>query len=157
MELIFDLFGNDFQKTIKEKWADYTIEVTYKRRIQCTKPELIEEFKSAYVDINSLAKERQDAMRKKAVIPSQKVQWQKFLSVHLISHPYLCQVISIMLSMAPNTGWVERAYSVLEMICSKRRNCLDPVNMEPLFLLAVLKLAVKSSGDYQKEIATMNG
>ena len=76
-------------------------------------------------------------------------------SYQLISHPYLCQAISIMLSMAPNTGWVERGYSILEMICSKRRNCLDPVNMEPLFLLAVLKLSIKSSGDYKNEIATM--
>ena len=117
---------------------------------------MIEEFESAYVDVNTLAKERQDAIKRKdTVIPSQKVQWQKFLSVHKISHPNLCQVIRIMLSIAPNTGWVERAYSVKEITCSKRRNRIDPVNLEPLFLLAVLKLAVKSSADYKKDIDTM--
>ena len=117
---------------------------------------MIEEFDSSYVDVNTLAKERQNAIKRKdTIIPSQKVQLQKFLSVHEISHPKLCQVIRIMLSIVPNTGWVERAYSVWEIICSKCRNQKDPVNLEPLFLLAVLKLAVKSSDDYKKEIDTM--
>ena len=62
----------------------------------CTKAELIDELKSAYAEINSLAKERHDAFKRKdVVIPTQKVQWKKFLSV---------QAIRIMLSIAPNSG-----------------------------------------------------
>ena len=123
LEAIFDIYGNDYQKTNGQKWADHEVQVTYKKRIVCTKAELIDELKSAYAEINSLVKGRHDAFKRKdVVIPTQKVQWEKFLSFHGISHQNLCQAIRIKLSIAPNSGWVGRAYSILEMICSKWRN-----------------------------------
>ena len=33
-------------------------------------------------------------------------------------------VVKVMLAIPPNTGWIERAYSKLQMICTARRNKL---------------------------------
>ena len=80
LEAIFDIYGNDYQKTIGQEWVDHEVQVTKKN---CAGSCRIDELKSAYAEINSLAKGRQDAFnRKDVVIPTQKVQWEKFLSVH---------------------------------------------------------------------------
>ena len=48
--------------------------------------------------------------------------WKKFVNENEISFPDLCCLVRIMISIPPNTGWVERAYSVLEITCQKLRN-----------------------------------
>ena len=58
-----------------------------------------------------------------------------------------------MLSTPPNTSPVERGYSKLEMVCDKRRNHLKPINVENLFLLAVLNVPIKEATDYKEEIS----
>ena len=56
-----------------------------------------------------------------------------------------------MFSIPPNTGWVERSYSILELICQKRRNQLAISSMQTWYFLAVLKLKVKKSFAYEEE------
>ena len=56
-----------------------------------------------------------------------------------------------MFSILPNTGWLERGYSILELICQKRRNQLAISLMQTLYFLAVLKLKVKESFAYKEE------
>ena len=60
-----------------------------------------------------------------------------------------------LLSIPPNTGWVERSYSKLEKICEKRRNRLLPDSLVDLYFLAVLDLPVKDTFSYGKEIKEM--
>ena len=60
-----------------------------------------------------------------------------------------------MFSIPPNTGWIERAYSILELICQKRRNLLKVDTMRDLFFLAVLKLDPKDCFSYKEEIEFM--
>ena len=45
----------------------------------------------------------------------------------------------IMMAVPVNTGWVERSYSHLEMICEKRRNQMKVERMEVLMFLSVLQ------------------
>ena len=66
--------------------------------------------------------------------------------------PDLCDLILIMISIAPNSGWVECAYNYLDQVCQKKKNRLDVGN-----LLAVLKLKPKCSGNYNKEIEILCG
>ena len=52
-------------------------------------------------------------------------------------------------------AWARRADIHLELICQKRRNQLEIAPLKNLFLLAVLKLDVKDSFEYYKEIQSM--
>ena len=70
-----------------------------------------------------------------------------------MTYPNLCCLIKIMISIPPNTGWVERSYSMLEMICQKRRNKMAIDTLRPLFMLAVLKLPVRNDAfDYSNDM-----
>ena len=68
-----------------------------------------------------------------------------------MSCSHICCLIRIMFSILPNTGWLERGYSILELICQKRRNQLAISLMQTLYFLAVLKLKVKESFAYKEE------
>ena len=65
---------------------------------------------------------------------------------------YLCRLVRIMFSIPPNTGWVERAYSILEIICQKQRNRMAVEKLEELFFQGELKLFVKDAFGYDAEI-----
>ena len=69
----------------------------------------------------------------------------------VIECPDLTELVLVMISMAPNSGWVERGYSYLERVCEKRRNRLNIENLRELFFLALLKLPVKDCMDYVVE------
>ena len=56
-----------------------------------------------------------------------------------------------MFSISPNTGWAERAYSILEMICQKRRHRMAVGTLKELFFQGVLKLSVKDAFGYDAE------
>ena len=59
------------------------------------------------------------------------------------------------MSIPPNTGWVEKPYSHLELICQNRRNQLEVTSLKDLFFLAILKLDVKDFLGYVKKIKSM--
>ena len=56
-----------------------------------------------------------------------------------------------MLCTAANTSPVERGYTILQMICAKRRNRISSSNLEILFLLGTLKIPVKDPEEYGLE------
>ena len=56
--------------------------------------------------------------------------------------PNICLLIVIMISTLSNSSPIERAYSILQIICAKRRNHLTASHAEMIFLLSVLKLNV---------------
>ena len=62
--------------------------------------------------------------------------------------PNTCLLISIMIATPSNSSLIERAYSILEIICAKRRNRLTAEHIECLFLLATLKLGLWDVEDY---------
>ena len=68
-----------------------------------------------------------------------------------MSCSHICRLIQIMFSIPPNHGWLEQGYSILELICQKRRNQLAIYSMQTLYFLAVLKLKVKESFAYEEE------
>ena len=56
-----------------------------------------------------------------------------------------------MLCTAANTSPVERGYTILKIIASKRRNRITLENLEVLLLLGTLKIPVKNPEDYENE------
>ena len=82
--------------------------------------------------------------------------WKEFLSKHEFGCDLVCQLVKIMISIPPNTGWIKRAYSYFELICAKRRNRMSISTMANLLFVSVLKRPVRDSPDYQKEIKRMH-
>ena len=50
--------------------------------------------------------------------------WREFAKQCQMEHKHVMCLIQIMIAIPVNAGWIERAYSKLEMICTKRRNKL---------------------------------
>ena len=48
--------------------------------------------------------------------------WTDYINMHGFGYGNMCRMIKIMMRIPPNTGWIERSYSLLEIICQKRRN-----------------------------------
>ena len=70
-----------------------------------------------------------------------------------MEHKQFAKIVKLMISIPPNTGWVERAYSKLEMICTSRRNKLLTSNIRNEFFLNVLELPMREcTRGYLEEI-----
>ena len=152
IKLLYEIYGLNTTKSMP-KWRDYDVQVTYRKRIKCSSNQLLAQFEKRYPVINQLCRERREVIEENGRNSySQHKLWMSFISVSEISCPDLCKLIRIMISIPPNTGWIERAYSSFEMICSKRRNRLLTENVRELFFLAVLKLKTRNAMDYEDEI-----
>ena len=109
----------------------------------------------AWPEINKLSRKLQQAHdRQKDKTPevNQFKLWRNYLLSNQISFRHLCRMLQVMLSIPVNTGWIERAYSTLEMICQKSRNRLDVESLKYLFFLSIPKLPVRDAFGYTVEI-----
>ena len=86
--------------------------------------------------------------------PDQLNVWKVFISNEAIQYPSFAQLLMIMIATPCNTFDLERGYTFLEMVASKRTTALKPENVEILFLLAALKIPVKLVDDYYKKWIT---
>ena len=135
-----------------DKWMEHTIFLHYPPRIPCTEEELVKEFQESWPILNGLwFKEINCALQEKRS-PDQLATYKIFIQNHAIQRPNLCRLFLILIATPANTSCLERAYTFLEMVCTKRRNQFKSENIETLFLLAALKLPVKSANDYAAEI-----
>ena len=64
----------------------------------------------------------------------------------------MSRFMHVMISIPPNTSWIEGGYNILELICQKRRNQLNVNLMETLFFLAILKLPVIDAFSYSNKV-----
>ena len=60
-------------------------------------------------------------------------------SQYTITHPFLHEMIKILLTSPSTTGPLERSYSKLVRLCYKDRNKVLVKNLETLYLLSSLK------------------
>lgn len=161
LKTLHDLFGKDVDHTVTEKWFDFDIQIKYKARLHCTQDQLVEQFTKGFPKMNSLARELREDRQSERVHRLNLTQhqlWTKFLNEMGMQCPDLCELILIMLSVPPNSGWVERAYSYLERICQKQRNRMSIEKpLKELFFLALLNLKTKDSYGYRKEIEILSG
>ena len=78
--------------------------------------------------------------------------WREFAKQRRMEHKHITRLIQIMIAIPVNTGWIERAYSKLQMICTKRRNKLLVDNIRNEFFLNVLSFPQRSTTEYTEEI-----
>ena len=64
----------------------------------------------------------------------------------------MSRFMHVMISIPPNTSWIEGGNNILELICQKRRNQLNVNLMETLFFLAILKLPVIDAFSYSNKV-----
>ena len=153
------IFGNNVEHVVKEKWFDFDIHITYKARLHCSEDELVKQFKAGQGEMTSLAHElREDRIGVICLKLTQHQQWLKFINRMGMECPDLCNLITVMISIPPNSGWVERAYSYLDQVCHKKRNRTNIEKpLKELFFLALLKLKPKDSQGYLNEIKILSG
>ena len=60
-------------------------------------------------------------------------------------------LVQAILCTAANTFPIERGYTILQMVASKRRNWIASENLELLFLLGTLKIPVENPENYENE------
>ena len=147
IEALYDTYGVDSEKKIKEMWNNIHISLTYKRRLRCSKEELVLQFKRGFSVMCELSRELRHS--KDTLNPKNQYQlWQKFLTSREMQFPDYCDLVRIMMAVPPNSAWVERAYSKLEQLCPKRRSCIDIDGyLKDQFFLALLNLAGKKCID----------
>ena len=127
-------------------WQGFTIHLHHPRRITGSREEFEKEFCDGWPIlskmwlshcINTVEAER-----------DQLVVIRKFVDEYVSVYPTMCCFIYIMLATPANTSNVERAYSILEIICQPRRNRLSVEHLELLFLLSVMREEVGNVADY---------
>ena len=153
---LFNIYGCNVEHDVKDEWNGYKITVIYKKRLNCSKDELVKQFEKAWPKINKLSQEfiqaKERSKEEAGVQVSQYDLWKKFVTTNSITCRHLCSLLKIMIATPVNTGWVERAYSTLEQLCPKRRNRLDPLHLKHQFFMSTLKLPIRDAFSYSQEI-----
>ena len=135
-----DRVFKDPKTTIKVEVNLWT--TCYKRKFNCSKDKLIDQFNITFERMNVMSKEMK--LLKKSQT-SQKVMRQEFRKYNEMLHGDVFKLKSIMFSILPNTGWIEHAYSILELMGQPRQNRMAISTMKNLFFLGALKLEVKDT------------
>ena len=145
---LWHTYGKDNTHALSEKYCDLNVTISYKRKVTCTLEQLHDEFVKAVPVLSRYAKRRREVAEghsQEKVIPTQLSLLQEFVKHHEMVFFHLCQIVRIALSIATNTGWIERSYSRLQLICTKQRNKMKMTTMEVLYLLKELNLPMKES------------
>ena len=129
-------------------WMGYNIEMTYPPRIEVTWAVFKEEFIKVWPKLTKYW----IVEKNKSKQPSHLQCYKAFLNNESITFPNVSTLLRICIALAPNTSYLERSYSKLQMICEKRRNTMTAETIESLYLLAVLNIPVKDPFSYVKEI-----
>ena len=133
-------------------WNGCTVTLHYPALLQCSETEFVKEFTDAWSSLNRLYLKEYNAKSNKTHAVQQLKILQEFINNYSIVYPNVSELFLILISSPANTSCIERGFTFLEMICSKRRNHITPSHLETLFLLASLKIPVKSLNEYSKEI-----
>ena len=150
----YKIYRNDQEKKMEGNWYDFDVFVTYKRKLNCLEKDLLDQFELGYEKMISLAREYKETKAEGRVI-SQHSLWKRFLVDMGMQCPDVSQLVLIMISIATNSGWVERAYSILDQVCQKKRNRINIDNLKEIFFLALLKLEPKDCLNYKREIEVL--
>ena len=126
------------------------VNTEYPKKIDCSEEEMKKGLKEAFGALGRWVTEINAAKFEKRQTDQLKT-FQKFLSDHVLEYENTSLLVQAMLCTAPNTSPVERGYAIIQMVTSKRKNRITSKNLDVLFLLGTLKIAVKNPEDYENE------
>ena len=168
LDSLFNIFANENVHEVKKyvdsketqltpfKWRKRNIFLHYPSMLSCSVDELSSEIRRTWPSVSRLYLKSYPEARGK---PNQRSVWKQFLcsAGNGIMYPNMCSLIMILKSTPSNTSPLERSYSLLEMICSPRRNQVLPEHLEVFYLLKALNLPVKNSAKYADAIELSEG
>ena len=133
-------------ENVKENvWKNYRVEITYSAKIDCDEEVIIKEFENSWPILSrNWPKFRNDGKLANLNMI------QHVLENYLISHPNLCELLQLILSVSSPTGPLERSFSKLAKICYKDRNQLKSENIKTLYLLSALKEPMQTDYRWNK-------
>ena len=123
-----------------------------------TQPEVLSEIEGAWKEVSRQWMSATTAARKKNTHPEQIDFWKAFASNNFLEFPKFGQLLMAMMATSANTSALERSYTRLEIITSKRRNRIDVEHLELIYLLGQLKdiLPVREESEYDNAIDRLN-
>ena len=140
---------DDKEERLKEEvWQGYTIHFFHPKRLIGSISEVEDEFREAWPALSRLWLTHKIKVAEEGKKPSQLQVLSRFCMAYTSEYPNICLLIQILIATPSNSSPIERSYSILEMICAKRRNSLTPAHLELLYILAVLNLDVKQVEHY---------
>ena len=126
----------------EDTWQGYSIYLNHPRRLFKSPDEVEDEFKRAWPILGRYWLTHAARMMNAKKEANQREVLTAFCQKHGTEFPNISLLIQIMIATPSNSSPIERSYSMLEMICSKRRNPLTPKHTELLYILTALKLDV---------------
>ena len=140
------------EDTAADTWEGYKVKLEYPPKINVSEEELSKELEKSFQTVNRLylTQVNQAKLAKREV--NHLNVWRTFLQNHYMEFPVVGQLIQILIATAGNTSPLERGYTHLQMITSRRRNRIDPKHLETLFLLAAFKTPCKKPDMCKNEV-----
>ena len=114
-------------------WKGHEVTIFYPKIIDCTEVEMRSDLKNALKTVGALWLQEVNAAKGEKRATNQLKVLKKFILYHSLEFLHVTQLLQIMIATAANTSPVERGYSFLEMITTKRRNRMQPENIETQF------------------------
>ena len=110
---------------------DYNISLLQKRKLNCSEKKITHQFQNVWPIFNKVW------LQYRECIKDQHINFvNHILSNYTITHPDVCDLMMILITIAPSTRPLEQSFSKLCKICFKDRNNLLIKNLETLYLLA---------------------
>ena len=128
------LYGTNYIHEISKfdsDWKDYNISLPHKRKLNCSEKEITHQFQNLWPIFNKVWPQYQECIK------DQHINFlNHILSNYTITHPDVCDLLRILITIAPSTSPLEQSFSKLSKICFKDTNILLTKNLETLYLLA---------------------
>ena len=116
---------------VDDNWEDYSIRLLHNRKLNCSEKEITHQFQNLWPIFNKVWPQYQECIK------DQHINFlNHILSNYTITHPDVCDLLRILITIAPSTSPLEQSFSKLSKICFKDTNILLTKNLETLYLLA---------------------
>ena len=116
-------------------FSEWNVSIKYEAKLSCTEDEFVSELEKMWPVFN-----RNWGRFKDIKVAALHKFYCFIINNYMISYPNVCEMLLILMAVAPNTSPLERLYSKLTKICYQDRNRLGVTNLETLYLLAVHKI-----------------
>ena len=128
------LYGTNYIHEIPkvdDDWKDCNISLLHERKLNCSEKEITHQFQNLWPIFNKVQPQYQECIK------DQHINFlNHILSNYTITHPDVCDLLRILLAIAPSTSPLEQSFSKLSKICFKYRNNLLTKNLKTLHPLA---------------------
>ena len=153
LKQLYLIYGTDYTHTIpeeaRESLEEYSINLKYPAKLNCTEQELLTEFNSIWPVITRAWVKLKDSKPEATRI---RRFWTKIIEENSIDYPNMADLVLLLLSISPGTGPLERSFSKLAKICYKDRGCMKPETIECLYMICSMGIK-EGDTEFLKKVA----